>query len=113
MRNNKSTDKKIWEESDGPAKTPQEVVKGYAQHQFALGDELREHPLGDELREHPLSPWDEQEVKHTRAKVNAPHPTDSSTPDAMLNKRPTLLEVKEAIAALPPNKSPGHDGITN
>ena len=104
MRNNKSTDKKIWEESDGPAKTPQEVVKGYAQHQFALGDELREHPL---------SPWDEQEAKHTRAKVNAPHPTDSSTPDAMLNKRPTLLEVKETIAALPPNKSPGHNGITN
>jgi len=36
--------------------------------------------LGDELREHSLSPWDEKETKHTRAKVNAPHPTDAAHP---------------------------------
>ena len=104
MRTNKSTDKRTWEESDEPTKTPHEGAKGYTQHRFALGDELREHPL---------SPWDEQEAKLTRARVNAPHPTDTSTPDAILNKRPTLLEVKEVIAELPPDKSAGHDGITN
>jgi len=93
MRTNKSKDKRIWEESDEPTKTPHEGVKGYTHHCFALSDELREHPL---------SPWDEQEAKLTRAKVNAPHPIDTSTPDAILNKRPTVLEVKEAIAELPP-----------
>jgi len=45
MRTNNSTDKRIWEESDEPAKTPHKGVKGYTQHRFALGDELREHPL--------------------------------------------------------------------
>ena len=104
MRTNKSTDKRMWEESDGPAKTLHEGVKGYTQHRFALGDELREHPI---------KPWYEQEANLTRAKVNAPNPTDTSTPDATLNQRPTLLELKEAIAELPPDKSAGHDGITN
>jgi len=65
MRTNKSTDKRIWEESDEPTKTPHEGVKGT----FALGDELWEHPL---------SPWDEQQAKLTRAKVDAPHPTRES-----------------------------------
>jgi len=40
MRTNKSTDKRIWEESGEPTKTPHAGVKG-----FALGDELREYPL--------------------------------------------------------------------
>ena len=100
---NASPDPRIWEPSRLPSSNPS------AWHRFR-------YALGHHLFGHPRSPYDEQAARIAHSQVptllrSIQSPT--STPDPLFTSPLSEQELEDEIKKLPPDKSPGEDGVTN
>ena len=103
MRTNASRDPRLWEA--GPIqRDAARAASAFPSHRFALGQPLHDHPT---------SPWDELEAKRTAHSLQQARSHPDPNPNADFNKPPTLKEIKQLLKILPPDKSPGPDGISN
>jgi len=103
MRTNSSNDDRLWEA--GPIqRDAAQAATAFPSHRYALGQALHDHPA---------SPWNEQEARRITTELHSTNANKQDTMDTTLNEEPTREEIQNLIKLLPPDKSPGPDGISN
>ena len=103
MLYNTSDDPALWKPSSSTANTIQRSAEAWHRFRYALGHHLRRHPA---------SIYDEDEADRVEAlvkEIDTQHQPEHPLLDSPFDEK----ELAQTVKSLPPDKSPGTDGITN